>query len=71
MGQRGVTRPPGALVAWPAPWPRHEAAWVGATSPGALPWLLFLPVTEKSQKRSRFANSRRGAAATSVLLQES
>jgi hypothetical protein len=71
MGQRGATRAPGALVARPPPRPRQEAAWVGPTPSGALPWLLFLPVTEKSQIRSPFANSRRGAAATSVLLRES
>ena len=43
MGQRWATRPLGDLVARPAPWPRREAAWVGATPSGALPWLLFLP----------------------------
>src|SRR4051812_29345339 len=42
-----------------------------ATSPGALPWLLFLPVTRKHHKRSQNSNSRREAAATSVLLRES
>ena len=63
-GQRAARGAPGALLARPHPWRRQEAAWEGPPPSDALPWLLFIPVARKPQKRSRFSSFRRGAAAT-------
>src|ERR1041385_4288949 len=55
--QRGARGDPGVG-------PHPLAAWGPPPSSGALPGLLFIPVTRKPQNRSRFPSFRRGAAAT-------
>src|SRR4051812_25848337 len=62
--QRRALGAPGAPLARPGVGPRHLASWVAPPSSGALPILLFIPVTRKPQNRSRFPSFRRGAAAT-------
>src|ERR1041385_1906222 len=64
-GTRGETWGPQAPpLAWPGVRPRPLAAWAAPPSSGALPRLLFIPVTRKPQNKSRFPSFRRGASAT-------
>src|ERR1041385_5917277 len=69
-GQRAARGPPGALLARPHPWLRQLAAWVTPTASGALPRILFIPVTGKLQNRSHFSRTLRGAPPPSVLPRE-
>src|ERR1041385_6918000 len=62
--QRGAQGAAGAPLARPGVGPRPLATWGPPPSSGALRGILFIPVMRKPQNRSRFPNSRRGAAAT-------
>ena len=62
--QRGPEAPQASCWRGPTPGRSGRPPGGAPTSSGALPRLLFIPVARKPQNRSRFSNSRRGAAAT-------
>src|SRR3954465_15357982 len=54
-GQRGARGAPGALLAWPPPWSRREAAWGAPTSSSALPAPPIYSRDAKTPKNKSFS----------------